>query len=141
MPNITDDRSAIIDILINSTVIALVGHSDKKHRDSYRIAEFLREETYTVYPVNPMVQEIDGRISYPDLKSVPEQIDIVLVFRQGQYLMEIVEEALNLNPWCLWTQLGVTDEKATTLADQQGLQVVVDRCIKIEYKSIMESIV
>ena len=133
MPNLRDDDNAMRDVLTNSKVIAVVGHSDKPDRTSYRIAQFLRGVGYKVYPVNPMVSEIDGQPSYASLKALPETVDIVNVFRRSEYLPEIVDEAIAVNAKTVWAQLGVYDEASTQKALEAGLNVVMDACIKVEY--------
>lgn len=133
MPNLKDDENAMRDVLINAKVIAVVGHSDKPKRTSYRIARFLRDVGYKVYPVNPTVSEIDGQPSYTSLKDVPEPVDIVNVFRRSEYLPEVVDEAIAVNAKTVWTQLGVYDELSAQKALDAGLNVVMDACIKIEY--------
>jgi predicted CoA-binding protein len=139
MPNLKENDEARRDVLANARVIAVVGHSDKPERTSYRIAQFLREVGYTIYPVNPMVSEIDvvseidGQPSYASLKDVPEPVDIVNVFRRSEYLPEIVEEAIAIQANTLWTQLGVSDETSAQKALNAGLNVVMDACIKVEY--------
>ena len=133
MPNLKGDDNAMRDVLIQAKVIAVVGHSDKPERTSYRIAQFLREAGYQVYPVNPMVSEIDGQPSYASLKDVPELVDIVNVFRRSEYLPEIVEDAIAVNAKTVWAQLGVYDQLSAQKALDAGLNVVMDACIKIEY--------
>jgi hypothetical protein len=133
MPNLKQDDNAMRDMLTNAKVIAVVGHSDKPERTSYQIAQFLRGVGYTVYPVNPMVSEIDGQPSYPSLKDVPEPVDIVNVFRRSEYLPEIVDEAIAVNAKAVWAQLGVSDEPSAQKALDAGLNVVMNACIKVEY--------
>jgi predicted CoA-binding protein len=133
MPNLQDDDNAMRDVLTNAKVIAVVGHSDKPDRTSYRIAQFLRQVGYKVYAVNPMVSEIDGQPSYASLKQLPEAVDIVNIFRRSEYLPEIVDEAIAVNAKTVWAQLGVYDEPSTQKALDAGLNVVMDACIKVEY--------
>jgi predicted CoA-binding protein len=133
MPNLKEDDDAMPEVLTHARVIAVVGHSDKPERTSYRIAQFLREVGYTVYPVNPMVSEIDGQPSYASLKDVPESVDIVNVFRRSQYLSEVVDEAIAINAKTVWAQLGVYDEASAQKALDAGLNIVMDGCIKVEY--------
>ncbi len=133
MPNLKQDDNAMRDMLTNAKVIAVVGHSDKPERTSYQIAQVLRGVGYTVYPVNPMVSEIDGQPSYPSLKDVPEPVDIVNVFRRSEYLPEIVDEAIAVNAKAVWAQLGVSDEPSAQKALDAGLNVVMNACIKVEY--------
>jgi hypothetical protein len=133
MPNLKEDDNAMRDVLTQAKVIAVVGHSDKRERTSYRIAQFLRGVGYKVYPVNPTVSEIDGQPSYASLKDVPESVDIVNVFRRSEYLPEIVDEAIAVNAKTVWAQLGVYDNPSTQKAVDAGLNVVMDACIKVEY--------
>ncbi|KAF3889943.1 MULTISPECIES: CoA-binding protein [Nostocales] len=133
MPLLRLNDSAIHQVLTHAKVIAVVGHSDKPYRTSYQIAQFMRNVGYTVYPVNPQVQEIDSQPSYPSLKTIPEPVDIVNVFRRSEYLSEIVNEAIDINAKTIWAQLGVADEVAAQKALNAGLNVVMDSCIKVEY--------
>lgn len=131
-----ENRNDLHELLARSKVIAVVGHSDKPHRTSYRIGQYLREAGYKVYPVNPTVTEIDGDISYPNLAAVPEPIDIVDVFRRSEYLAEIVDEAIAVGAKAIWTQLGVVDKDAARRAEEAGLDVVMDRCIMVDHRQI-----
>jgi uncharacterized protein len=133
MPNLKENDEVMRDVLTKARVIAVVGHSDKPERTSYRIAQFLREVGYTIYPVNPMLSEIDGQPSYASLKDVPEPIDIVNVFRRSEYLPEIIDGAIAIKAKTLWTQLGVSDEASAQKALDAGLNVIMDACIKVEY--------
>jgi hypothetical protein len=133
MPNLKEDDNVMRDVLTNAKVIAVVGHSDKPERTSYRIAQFLQEIGYNVYPVNPLVNEIDGQPSYSSLKDVPEPVDIVNVFRRSEYLSAIVDEAIAVNARTVWAQLGVYDQPSAQKALDAGLNIVMDACIKVEY--------
>lgn len=137
MANLKKDDNAIRDALTKAKIIAVVGHSDRPERTSYRIAQFLRKVGYKVYPVNPTVSEINGQPSYPCLQEVPEPIDIVNVFRRSEYLSEIVDEAIAVNAKTVWAQLGVCDEPSAQKALAAGLNVVMDACIKIEYMRLL----
>ena len=121
------------ELLETATIIAVVGHSDKPTRTSYRIAEYLRRMGYKVYPVNPMLSEIDGEPCYPDLASVPEPIDIVNVFRRSEYLYAIVEEAIEVDAGAVWAQLGVEDQNAGQLASEANLPIIMNNCIKVTH--------
>lgn len=136
MPTVTGNDAAIRDILSQSRVIAVVGHSDKPDRTSYQIAQFLRQGGYIVFPVNPSVAEIDGQRSYSSLLDVPEPIDIVNVFRRSEYLSGVVDEAISAQAKTVWAQLGVQDEAAADKADAAGLNLIMDACIKIEYRRL-----
>ena len=130
----TDEQRNLLE---NARVIAVVGHSDKPNRTSYRIAQYLRHMGYTVYPVNPTVSEIDGEPCYPDLASVPEPIDIVNVLRRSEYLADIVHEALAVNAKSVWAQLGVEDDTASRLASEADLPIVMNNCIKVTHSRII----
>ena len=124
------------DMLANSKVVAVVGHSDKPYRTSYQIAQYLRNAGYKVYPVNPLISEIDGEKSYASLADVPEAIDIVDVFRRSEYLDGVVEEAVRAGAKAVWAQLGVTDFQAGKRAEDAELPIVMDRCIKIDHRRL-----
>lgn len=137
MTDLTTDDRAMREVLENARVIAVVGHSDKPHRTSYRIAQYLRQVGYTVYPVNPTVSEIDGQRSYASLADVPEPVDIVNVFRRSEHLPGIVDEAIAVGAKAVWAQLGVSDEDAKQKALAAGLDVAMNRCIKIEHGALL----
>lgn len=137
MTDISNDTDAIRELLQNAKVIALVGHSDKPDRDSYIVAEYLRGKGYTVYPVNPTVDEIDGRKSCAALTDVPEAIDVVDVFRGARHLPRIVDEAIAVGAKAVWGQLEIAHEDAAAKAEAAGLTLVMDRCMKIEYEQLM----
>lgn len=126
-----DDR-AMREVLQSARVIAVVGHSDDPSRTSYRIAHFLRQAGYTVYPVNPQVATIDGQPSYPTLADVPEPIDIVNVFRRSEHLAGVVDDAIQVGAKTVWAQLGVFDHDAGEKALRAGLNVAMNACIKME---------
>ena len=131
-PFVPDDN-ALRDLLTTAQTIAVVGHSDNPNRTSYRIADYLRSVGYTVYPVNPTVSTIDGQPSYARLADVPVPIDIVDVFRRSEFVDGIVTEAIAVGAKAIWTQLGVIDEAALHRAQDAGLLVVMNRCIKVEH--------
>ncbi|MEH2173649.1 CoA-binding protein [Nostoc sp.] len=133
MPNLKENDNALREVLTQAKIIAVVGHSDKRDRTSYQIAQFLRQTGYTVYAVNPLIKEIDGQPSYAALQELPEPVDIVNVFRRSEYLPEIVDEAISINAKTVWTQLGIWHQPSAQKAIDAGLNVVMDACIKIEY--------
>ena len=98
------DEKKIKQILQNAKTIAVVGLSRKRHRDSYRVAEYLQQSGYRIIPVNPSLrEEVLGEKPYPNLSAVPIPIDIVNIFRKSEDVPPIVEEALSLAPQCIWT--------------------------------------
>jgi predicted CoA-binding protein len=124
-------------LLIESRTIAVVGASPKPWRDSGAIAEFLKNKGYTVYPVNPMYQEVLGMKCYPDLKSIPEKIDIVDIFRNPDDVMPVIDEAVSVGAKSVWMQLNVVNPEAAEKAVQAGLKVVMDLCIAVEHRALI----
>lgn len=130
---LNQDDNKMRDVLLTAKTIAVVGHSDKAHRTSYQIADYLRAVGYTVYPVNPTVNEIDGETSYASLDDIPVPIDIVNVFRRSEYLIDIVDSAIAVNAKAIWTQLGVDDPTARDTALDADIEIATNRCIKVEH--------
>lgn len=128
-----DDVAGLRRVLQLNRTIAVVGLSASWNRPSYFAAKYMQERGYTIIPVNPGASEILGVKCYPDLASVPVPVDMVDVFRKPEDVVPIAKEAVRIGAKCLWLQLGVINEEAVALADAAGLDVVMDRCVKIEY--------
>jgi uncharacterized protein len=128
-----DDVAGLRRVLQGNRVVAVVGLSPNWNRPSYFAAKYMLEHGYTVIPVNPGATEILGRKCYPDLAAIPEKVDLVDVFRKPEDVMPIAEEAIRIGAKCLWLQLGVIHREAAAKAAAAGLDVVMDRCVKIEY--------
>jgi predicted CoA-binding protein len=113
---------------------AVVGLSPRPDRASHDVAAFLQDLGFEIVPVNPTIDEVLGVRAYPDLASIPGRIDVVDIFRRepGPH----VDEALAIGASAVWMQLGVIDEAAASRARAAGLQVVMDRCPKIEYRRL-----
>jgi predicted CoA-binding protein len=125
-------REEIKRILERSNTIAVVGLSDKPERTSYMVSEAMQAKGYRIIPVNPNADSILGEKSYPSLKDIPEQVDLVNVFRRSEHTPEVAEEAAEIGASAIWLQLGVYNEEAAEIAGREGLQVIMDRCIKVE---------
>ena len=130
---IVDDIAGLRRVLQGNRVIAVVGLSPNWNRPSFFAAKYMLEHGYTVIPVNPGATEILGRKCYPDLASIPQPVDLVDVFRKPADATPIAQEAIRLGAKCLWLQLGVINREAADKASAAGLDVVMDRCVKIEY--------
>ena len=130
---IVDDVAGLRRILHGNRVIAVVGLSPNWNRPSYFAAKYMLEHGYTIVPVNPGATEILGQKCYPDLAAIPQQVDLVDVFRKPEDVMPITEEAIRIGAKCLWLQLGVINQEAADKASAAGLDVVMNRCVKIEY--------
>ena len=123
-------------ILNTYRIVAIVGLSPDPNRPSHRVAEYLISHGYKVIPVNPDAQEILGTKSYPDMKSIPEPIEIVDIFRRSEEVMPVVEEAISIGAKVVWMQEGVINDEAARKAQDAGLLVVMDRCMLKEHKQL-----
>lgn len=128
------EDSKIIDMLKNVKTIALIGASSKANRDSFKVMAFLIDKGYQVFPVNPVLKDttILNQKVYRSISDIPVRIDMIDVFRQSKYLYNIVLEAIEENIPSIWTQLGVTDAKAESLASENNITMVINRCPVIE---------
>jgi len=128
-----DDIHGIRNILTENKVLAVVGLSANESRPSFFAAKYMQDHGYRVIPVNPRYEEILGERCYPDLESIPVPVDIVDVFQRPDRVMPTVQSAIDIKAKVLWLQLGVVNNEAVVLAEGAGLEVVMDRCVKIEY--------
>ena len=129
-----NNDAEIQSILKQTRSIAIVGISHKEERASNKVAKFLMEKGYTVLPVNPKYQEVLGLPCYPSLEDIPVAVDMVDCFRRAEDILPLAESAIKIGAKVLWMQLGIINEEAAALAKEAGLQVVMDRCPKIEYR-------
>jgi predicted CoA-binding protein len=127
------DPLTIQRVLHNARTIAVVGLSANPLRPSNFVGFYLKRHDYRVIPVNPRETEILGEVSYPSLSDLPEPVDVVDVFRAPDALRAIAKEAVAINAGALWCQFGVINEEGARLAEEGGLDVIVDRCLKIEH--------
>lgn len=139
LTNPLDDE--IKDILEKNKIVAVVGLSDNPAHDSHRVAEYLKNHGYTIIPVNPLNQEILGEKSYPDLKSIPGQVDIVDIFRQVSAIPGIVDEAIRIKAKVVWMQLGLAHNDAADKATTSGLKAVQSKCMKIEHEKLVNKVI
>jgi uncharacterized protein len=130
---IVDDVAGIRRLLKSHKTIAVVGLSANWWRPSYFAAKYMQEHGYRVIPVNPAYDEVLGEKCYKRLADIPEKIDIVDCFRKAEEIPALAEEAIAIGAKCLWMQLGVVNDAAAARASAAGLDVVMDRCVKIEH--------
>lgn len=124
-------------LLDQAKVIAVVGLSDNPQRPSNRIGRYLQKEGYKVIPVNPLLQEVLGEKSYPDLKSVPEKIDIVDIFRRSEEVHAIVEEAQELQIPAIWVQVGIEcSDDTIELVKANNMKLIKDCCIMVDHRQL-----
>ena len=127
---------------LESKTIAVVGLSDNPERPSHDVAAYLKSHGYRIVPINPMINEVLGERSYKSLQDLPDElkreIDVVDIFRRPEDIPPIVEQAIELRrsgakPKTIWMQLGIVNEEAAQKARSAGMEVVMDRCMKIEH--------
>ena len=127
------DPLTIQRVLLSSKTIAIVGLSSNTLRASHFVGFYLRRHGCRVFAVNPREKEIFGEPSYASLRDVPEPIDIVNVFRAPDALPGIAAEAVEVGAKTLWCQFNVINEEGARIAEEGGLTVIMDRCIKVEH--------
>ena len=127
------EPTAIQRVLHTAGTIAVVGLSGNELRASNFVGYYLKRHGYQVIPVNPREKEILGETSYPSLSDVPVPIDLVDVFRAPDALPGIAREAVEIKAGALWCQFGVINEEGARIAEDAGLPVIMDRCLKVEH--------
>ena len=135
--SIVDDIAGLRRILAQSRIIAVVGLSAQWHRPSYFAAKYMQDHGYTIIPVNPAYTEVLGQRCYPDLASIPGPVDMVDCFRKSVDIEPIAVAAVAKGAHVLWMQLGIRNDAAAKIALDAGLDVVMDRCVKIEHARIL----
>lgn len=120
-------------ILKTCNRIAMVGLSANWYRPSNFAAKYLLDHGYEVIPVNPVYDEVLGQKCYPSLTDIPEPVDVVDIFQRAEKVPPLVEQAIEIGAKVVWMQLGVVNEEAAARAREAGLEVVMNRCMKIEY--------
>ena len=127
------DPHTILATLLAARTIAIVGLSKDPLRPSYFIGFYLKRHGYKVVPVNPREPEVLGEKSYPTLKDIPFPVDVVDVFRRPDAVPEIARDAVAIGAKALWLQFGVISPEGARIAEDAGLAVVMDRCMKVEH--------
>lgn len=131
------DDETLKELLTRIKTIAVVGLSADPSKASHNVAKYLREHGYRIIPVNPTVEKVLDEKSYPDLKSIPEPVDVVDVFRRPEYIPEIADHAIAIGAKVLWLQLGITHDEAAHRAAQAGLVVIQDMCMQQEHARLL----
>lgn len=126
------DSSLTVKRMMAATRMAVVGASDNPTLPSRAVVRFLLQRGKQVLPVNPNYKTVLGQSCYPDLKSLPEPPQVVVVFRKAEACPEVAREAVAVGARGLWLQMGITSPKARQIASDHGLDYVEDRCIKTE---------
>jgi predicted CoA-binding protein len=133
------DPATIRHLLRQSRTIAVVGLSGDPAKPSWQVARYLQEHGYRIIPVNPRLTEVLGEKAYPDLRSIPEPVDLVDVFRPPADCPAIAEQAVAIRARGLWLQAGIVSEAAAAIARRAELPIVMDRCTLVERRHLAES--
>jgi predicted CoA-binding protein len=132
------DLREIRDLLRRARTVAVVGLSDRSYRTSHAIAGSLQGFGFEIFPVNPNLHgPVLGEEPYESVQDIPSPVDIVDVFRRSEKVMPVAEDAVAAGAKVLWMQSGVINDEAASYASEHGLTVVMDRCIKVDYASLV----
>ena len=126
------------EILSGASTLAVIGLSPNPERDSHRVARYLKGVGYRIVPVNPNVDTVLGERSYASLDSVPDPVDLVVVFRRSEQVASVAEAALQKGVRAFWMQLGIRDPASADRLRQAGIRVVEDRCTMVEHGARFE---
>lgn len=130
--------SEVRELLERSKNVAIVGISDKEDRASYQVAQWLQTHShFTLFFVNPVIDEVLGQKTYASLADISEQIDIVDVFRKSEDCPGVLDTAIAMGARSIWLQLGISNCEVAERGIAAGMQVVMDRCIKIDYADLI----
>ncbi|QKF61133.1 CoA-binding protein [Campylobacter curvus] len=131
---------SIDEILKNAKSVAIVGLSPDESKASNMVARYLLQNGFKIYPVYPKEDEILGLKVYRNLSQISEPIDIVVMFRKGEFAQILIDEVIRKSVLTLWLQLGIVNEAAKLKASQNGVNFVQDKCIKIEFERLKNGI-
>ena len=124
----------IEEILKNAKNIAIAGLSPDEEKDSNRVAKYLISQNLNIFPIYPKFDEILGRKVYRNLKEISDKIDIVVMFRKGEFANELISDVIAQGAKTLWLQLGIFNDEAGKIAENNGVNFVQNKCIMVEYK-------
>jgi predicted CoA-binding protein len=134
-----NEEKTIREILNSANTLAVVGISSHDSRPGYTVPAYMQSQGYRIVPVNPYLKERLGEKAYPDLRSIPVPVDVVLIFRRSKETLPFVKQAIEIGAKAVWMQLGVVNHDAARKAREAGLDVVMDKCIAIEHRRLRAS--
>lgn len=143
IPGLDDERELVKEILLSTKNIAVVGFSRDPTKNAHIVPMYLKSQGYSVFPVNPNADEIAGLKcfhSLDELYSHGIKVDTVLIFRPSNEAFEIVNQSLKLKPKYIWMQVGIEDQKAAELARNNGIKVVMNKCMMVSHKSFLSNL-
>jgi uncharacterized protein len=137
MPRNMMNDTQLTELLRQAKTIAVVGLSNNRMRASFGVSRFLQRQGYRVIPVNPHETEVLGERAYPSVRDVPDDVDIVNIFRRSEKVPEVVDDALQKGTRCIWMQEGVINQAAAQKAESAGVPVIMNRCILKELARLL----
>jgi predicted CoA-binding protein len=135
-----EPTEAEIKALLEATkTVAIVGISNKEDRASYQVAKWLQANShFTLFFVNPVIDEVLGVKTYPSLSEIPVPIDMVDVFRRSEETLPTLEKSIEIEAKSIWLQLGIRNDEVAQRGEAAGMKVVMDRCLKVDYANLMK---
>ena len=130
------NESKTYESIFSMKTIAVVGMSPKPERPSHFVALYLRDQGYTIIPVNPGLKEIAGVVCYPSLRDIPVEVDVVDVFRSPEFVGPIADATVEIGAKALWLQDGVINEEAAQIAEDSGLLVIMNDCMMRKHRQL-----
>jgi uncharacterized protein len=139
-PELVEETELVKHILTKVRTIAIVGISKNRHKDSHYVGRYLQYAGYRIVPVNPTADRILGEKAYPDLKSVPFQIDAIDIFRKPEDIPSVIDEALTIDAPVIWLQLGTgIHPKEKARVERSGKTFIQNRCMKVDHQFLMRA--
>jgi predicted CoA-binding protein len=133
--NPPDERLA--EILKSYKKVAVVGLTPKQETPANRVARFLNRHGFRLYPVNPRYESVLGELAYPYIRNIPEEVDILDIFRRPEHLSGVIEDGTAVGAKVIWLQLGIVSDEFARQAQEAGFEVVMNRCMKKEYERLV----
>ena len=129
----------IEEILKDCETVAVVGLSPNPMRPSHQVAAYLQAHGYRIIPVNPNAAEVLGERCYPSLTEIPHRVELVDIFRRSEDVPPVVDQAIQVGADAVWMQLGIVNEASAARAQENGLDVVMDKCTAIEHRALVKA--
>lgn len=137
-PELSKETDRIQQLLVNIHTISIVGISRNRHKDSQYVGRYLKNAGYKIIPVNPNADEILGEKAYPDLQSIPEKVDAVNVFLPPEWIPDVVDQSIPLEPNIIWLQLGTGNHPdQVRRAEKENIIMIQNRCMKVDHQFLI----
>jgi len=135
---LSEETDRVQQLLSKIETVAIVGISRNRHKDSRYVGRYLQNAGYTIIPVNPNADEILGEPTYPDLESIPEKVDVVNIFLPPEWIPEVVDQSIPLQPHVIWLQLGTGNHPDQVKRSQkENITMIQNRCMKVDHQFLI----